>query len=82
MTDDASIRQRINELTAQQRELREQHATGEITGHQEQERLRAVETELDQCWDLLRRRDAAREFGGDPDAEEPRPAETVENYLE
>ena len=36
--------------------------------------------ELDQCYDLLRQRQARREFGQDPDEAEARPAEIVENY--
>ena len=43
-------------------------------------RLREVEEELDQCWDLLRQRRARREFGEDPDAAEARSTSTVENY--
>jgi hypothetical protein len=35
---------------------------------------------LDQLWDLLRRRRATREFGGDPSLEIPRDADTVEHY--
>jgi len=42
--------------------------------------LRAVEVELDRCWDLLRQRRAREEFGLDPDVAEARSADTVENY--
>jgi Protein of unknown function (DUF2630) len=42
--------------------------------------LRAVEVELDRCWDLLRQRKALEEFDGDPDDAEARGAGTVENY--
>ncbi|HWV78517.1 MAG TPA: DUF2630 family protein [Isoptericola sp.] len=42
--------------------------------------LAATETRLDQCWDLLRQRQAAREFGGDPDQATVRPADVVEHY--
>jgi hypothetical protein len=45
-----------------------------------QERLRAVEVELDQCWDLLRQRRAKEEFNQDPDDAEARSPGTVENY--
>ncbi len=44
------------------------------------ERLRHVEEQLDQCWDLLRQRRAKREFGQDPDTAQVRDAGTVENY--
>ncbi|CPU63677.1 Protein of unknown function [Cellulosimicrobium aquatile] len=82
MATDGGIRRTISDLVAQERELREQLAQGEITGGQEHERLRAIEVELDQCWDLLRQRGAAREFGGDPDAATVRDPGTVENYLD
>ncbi|WP_144679425.1 DUF2630 family protein [Cellulosimicrobium sp. TH-20] len=82
MATDGGIRRTISDLVAQERELREQLAQGEITGDEEHERLRAIEVELDQCWDLLRQRGAAREFGGDPDAATVRDPGTVENYLD
>ena len=43
-------------------------------------RLKQVEEQLDQCWDLLRQRRAKREFGEDPDTAQPRDVGTVENY--
>lgn len=82
MADDGDIRQHISDLVAQERALREQLQSGEISAPAEQERLRAVEAELDQYWDLLRQRDAAREFGKDPDDAQVRDAGTVENYLD
>ncbi|RYY85249.1 MAG: DUF2630 family protein [Comamonadaceae bacterium] len=45
-----------------------------------QARLKDIEVQLDQCWDLLRQRRARREFGGDPDAADVRDPQTVENY--
>ena len=44
-------------------------------------RLRALEVELDQCWDLLRQRRALRETGGDPREAHVRPPDEVEGYL-
>jgi hypothetical protein len=46
------------------------------------QRLKQLEVELDQCWDLLRQRRARREFGLDPDQARVRPPEIVENYEE
>jgi len=43
-------------------------------------RLEAIRVELDQYWDLLRQRDAQREFGHDPNRAHIRPASTVEKY--
>jgi hypothetical protein len=43
-------------------------------------RLQKTKVELDQCWDLLRQREAKREFGDDPDTAKVRPASVVERY--
>ncbi|REH54127.1 uncharacterized protein DUF2630 [Kutzneria buriramensis] len=43
-------------------------------------RLAQVETELDQCWDLLRQRRAHKEFGQNPDEASVRPVREVEGY--
>jgi hypothetical protein len=51
----------------------------ELSDH-DQVRLEKIKIELDQCWDLLRQRDARREFGQDPDAATVRPASVVERY--
>jgi len=81
MTDDNSIFSRINNLVAEEHELRSKHAAGDVTDSDERGRLQALETELDQCWDLLRQRRAKREFGEDPDSAQARSSETVEGYL-
>jgi hypothetical protein len=59
----------------------EQHLYGqsELADHDEL-RLKAIQVELDQCWDLLRQRDARREFGQDPNKAKVRPASVVEGY--
>jgi hypothetical protein len=81
MSDDKSIFSRIDELVAEEHELRTKHAAGQITDTDGQARLRALEVELDQCWDLLRQRRARREFGENPDDAQARSADTVEGYL-
>ena len=81
MADDVDIRHRISELVNTEHTLRQQLAAGEISTADEHERLRRVETELDQCWDLLRQRQALRDSGGDPSQAEPRSESTVEGYL-
>ena len=81
MADDVDIRHRITELVDLERSLREQLSAGEISADDEHARLRRVETELDQCWDLLRQRQARREFGDDPGRAEARSEGTVEGYL-
>jgi predicted nuclease with TOPRIM domain len=79
--DDGSIRARISSLVQEEHALRDRLASQEITPQEEQARLREVEVELDQCWDLLRQRDAKREFGEDPDSAQVRDPRTVEGYL-
>jgi Protein of unknown function (DUF2630) len=81
MAEDVQIRHRITELVELERSLREQLAAGEISTDDEHARLRQVETELDQCWDLLRQRQALREFGDDPARAQARSEGTVEGYL-
>jgi predicted nuclease with TOPRIM domain len=80
MASDLDIRQHITDLIAEERDLRDRLAKGEISKDEEHEQLRRAEVELDQCWDLLRQRDARREFGENPDEAAVRDAGTVENY--
>ncbi len=80
MADDRTIRHHISDLVEEERELRRALARHEIDADDEHARLRAVETELDQCWDLLRQRDALREFGGNVDDAQVRPPDVVEKY--
>ena len=71
----------IRKLVAEEKALRAQLQHGEITTSEEQDRLRRVEVELDQCWDLLRQRRALRETGGDPSEATVRPPGEVEGYV-
>jgi hypothetical protein len=43
-------------------------------------RLTRINVELDQCWDLLRQRQALRDAGRNPEEAHLRPPEIVENY--
>ena len=83
MTDkpDNAALSRINELVSEEKALREQLQHGEISESEENTRLRQLEIELDQCWDLLRQRRALRQTGGDPRDAAVRPADEVEGYL-
>ncbi len=80
--DDKQIITHIDELIETEHKLRRQLAAGELTAPEEHDRLRAVEAELDQYWDLLRQRRARREFGENPDEVAPRPVGEVEGYLQ
>jgi hypothetical protein len=81
MSDDKTLFSRIDELVAEEHELRSKHASGQINDAEEHARLKALEVELDQCWDLLRQRRAKREYGENPDHAQARSADTVEGYL-
>lgn len=60
----------------------EQHLYGHVQlSDHDQVRLEKIKVELDQCWDLLRQRDAQKEFGKDPDRARVRPASVVEKYI-
>src|SRR6201999_4624002 len=56
----------IRNLVAEEKDLRAQLQHRDISESEEHKRLRRVEVELDQCWDLLRQRRALRETGGEP----------------
>lgn len=71
----------IRDLVAEEKALRAQLQRGDIDESEEHDRLRRVEVELDQCWDLLRQRRALRETGGDAREAEVRPPDEVEGYL-
>lgn len=73
MTTDDDIFTRIKTL------VDEEHA---LTGDDAAERRRQLEVQLDQCWDLLRQRQARREFGESADGAQVRPADEVEGYLQ
>jgi hypothetical protein len=82
---DESIAARIERLVSEEHDLRgrEQVDSPDATALEgDRERLRAVEVELDRCWDLLRQRRALRQAGADPDQAEARDADTVERYLQ
>jgi hypothetical protein len=77
---DVDIQQHIKSLIEEEHRLRTALSDGEISPGEEHERLRRVEVELDQCWDLLRQRRARRDAGQDPADSEVRAPSTVENY--
>jgi hypothetical protein len=82
---DESIATQIERLVAEEHDLRRREqaeSSDERALEDDRERLRAVEVELDRCWDLLRRRRAIRAAGGDPDSADVRDAGTVEGYLQ
>jgi hypothetical protein len=79
---DNEILGRIHTLVDEEHTLRERLQDGELTETEEHRRLSALENELDQCWDLLRRRRARRDVGENPDDATARPTGEVEGYLQ
>jgi uncharacterized protein DUF2630 len=77
MNDD-QIHETITKLVDEEHHLRAQ------ASHTEEQRaqLARLEESLDQCWDLLRQREARRDAGADPDAAAARPVPEVEGYLQ
>ena len=76
-----SILSHIDELVAEEHELRGRHAGGGLSD-EERQRMTQLEVELDRTWDLLRQRRARSEFGENPDEATERPAGEVETYLQ
>ena len=80
MAEDVSIHEQITALVQEEHELRRRLGAGEISLDEEHERLKDIEVRLDQSWDLLRQRDARRQYHENPDDAEIRPERVVENY--
>jgi hypothetical protein len=75
--NDASVLEHIQRLVMEEHRLFER---GELGTDDDSRRLAALQTELDQCWDLLRQRRALREYGGDPSQAHARDADVVKKY--
>jgi hypothetical protein len=77
MADDEVIR-RIEQLVAEEHELRQRHPDG--LGEDERTRMQHIDVQLDQCWDLLRQRRARRDAGLPPDDAQVRSESVVEGF--
>lgn len=75
---DADLHHRINKLIDEEHRLRTN--ADDVPDAERRRRLADLETSLDQAWDLLRQREARREFDQDPTRAHERPARIVENY--
>lgn len=80
MTSDGDVLKRVKALVEEEHALRDR-APGPGTRRVDGQRLSDLERALDQCWDLLRQRQALRESGQDPDEASVRPEEQVEKYI-
>ena len=76
---DEDLRHRITELVDEEHHLERTHI-GRRLSDDERARLDALGVELDRTWDLLRRREARRRAGQDPDTEQERTTAVVEGY--
>ena len=79
--DDGTILSRIEKLSIEELELEESHHGTPLVKDQ-LARLKAVEFELDQAYDLLRQRRARRSAGQNPDLASVRKVDVIENYLQ
>lgn len=70
----------INELASEEHELFLKEGRGEASDA-DRDRLRRLELQLDQCWDLLHQRRARRAAGLDPEDAAVRDVGTVEGYI-
>jgi hypothetical protein len=70
---DTDILRRIQGLVEEEHQLRNGEAV-------DRRRLRRLEEQLDQCWDLLRQRRARREFDQDPSSVAARSTDTLGRY--
>ena len=77
--DDRQLLDRIGALVEEEHIL-EREATDAGLDEGQETRLRELEVQLDQCWDLLRQRRARRAVGDDPGDAEVRDADVVEHY--
>ncbi|TMK29347.1 MAG: DUF2630 family protein [Actinobacteria bacterium] len=77
---DEDIITRINDLAHEEHQLFEKESEGKASTR-ERERLKEIQVQLDQCWDLLHQRRARRSAGMDPDQAAVRPETTVEGYV-
>jgi hypothetical protein len=75
-TKDGSAMGHIEKLVAEEYHLFEMKTRTDA----QSSRLKQIQVQLDQYWDLLRQRRAARETGHDPKDAHLRPPGTVENY--
>jgi hypothetical protein len=78
---DENLSARIERLVAEEHDLRGREQTDNAEAlEKDATRLRAIEVELDVCWDLLRQRRALRDAGENPSQARARDPDTVERY--
>ena len=80
--DEREILNRISALVDEEQALREKapSSSPDYEHGPDHERLKRLEEDLDQAWDLLRQRRAKRQYGENPDEAAARPVKQVEDY--
>lgn len=77
--EDPQVLDRIEELVAEEHRLLELEERQPLDADARARRER-IAIQLDQCWDLLRRRRGLREFGHNPDTAAVRSEDMVERF--
>jgi hypothetical protein len=77
---DQEILHHISALIDEEHALLEEQQTSSELPEERHARLKALQVQLDQLWDLLRQRRARREYHEDPDAVQPRDPKIVEHF--
>jgi len=77
--NDQEIHHSIDQMVAEEHQLWEAAEHGKLSEEQHA-RLGELQVSLDRYWDLLRQRQARREYNQDPGEAELRDAATVEHY--
>jgi len=75
-TTDQSVLKHIQTLAAEEHRLYAHESLADADAA----RLKKIQVELDQCWDLLRQRQARRAAGQNPNEAHVRSPKIVENY--
>jgi hypothetical protein len=77
---DTDVIEQIEQLAHEEHALFEKESRSEASTR-ERSRLKEIQVQLDQCYDLLRQRRARRAAGLDPDGAAVRDETTVEGYI-
>ena len=80
--DDRQILDEIKRIVDREHQLRAEMEQGQIDAEIEHRELGRLDVALDQCWDLLRQRQARRHAHQDEADASVRPASQVESYLQ
>jgi len=80
--DDQDVIDQINQLANEEHSLFQKASSDEGLSGKEHDRMKFLEVQLDQCWDLLHQRRARRNAGLDPDDAHVRDSATVEAYVD